>query len=264
MARYRTRNGRITMALTRIYQDIDFNTEQTIELDKAAAHHLSRVLRIKHQQQVYLFNGDNFNYLAEIQIDKKKVFAQILNKELNLTNSSINITLLQGISKGERMDLAIQKAVELGVTRIIPVICQHTVVNLKADRAEKKLRHWNGVVIHACEQSGRSTLPIIDSIMNFSDALNFLSSEDLNITLDPYAQQSLLALKTPASNNFNLLIGPEGGLSESEVEQSQQSSFQAVQLGSRILRTETAALASISAIQTLWGDFKTVSTSEQT
>jgi len=252
------------MALTRIYQNIDLHTGHTIELDKAAAHHLSRVLRIKHQQHVCLFNGDGFNYVAEIQIDKKKVFADILNKENNQNISNINITLLQGISKGERMDIAIQKAVELGVNKIIPIVCQHTVVNLKADRAEKKLRHWNGIVTHACEQSGRSTLPIIDSIMSFTEALNSLSKEDLNITLDPYATNVLASLQTTGSNGFNLLIGPEGGFSSDEVEESKRSGFYGIQLGSRILRTETAALAAITAIQTLWGDFKVAVTSEQT
>jgi len=252
------------MALTRIYQNMDLNSQQPIELDKNAAHHLSRVLRIKNNQQVILFNGDGYNYLSAIHIDRKKVFANILDKQQNYTRSNIDISLLQGISKGERMDLAIQKAVELGVEKIIPIICQHTVVNLKADRAEKKLRHWNGIVIHACEQSGRSTLPLIDEIMNFSDAISSLSQQDLNVTLDPYAQQVFSSLQGSESTCFNLLIGPEGGLSKDEVKQTQQIGFQAVQLGPRILRTETAALAAITAIQTLWGDFKILVKSEQT
>ncbi len=251
------------MALTRIYQNIDLTCDHTIALDKAAAHHLSRVLRIKHLQKVELFNGDGFNYLAEIQIEKKKVFAHILNKTLNPNTSSINITLLQGVSKGERMDVAIQKSVELGVSKIIPVICQHTVVNLKADRAEKKLRHWNGIIAHACEQSGRSTLPVLENVMHFHDAIHLLDSHDTKITLDPYSTRSIHSLSIQEPLHFSLLIGPEGGLHQDEIAQSKLLGFDGVQLGSRILRTETAALAGITAIQTLWGDFTKVLTLEQ-
>lgn len=247
----------VLMANPRIYQNIVLDINQKIELDKAANHHLCRVLRLKNKQTFRLFNGDGFDYQAKLVIEKKKSFAHILERIETDTHSTLNITLLQGISKGERMDMAIQKSVELGVERIIPVICEHTVVNLKADRAEKKLRHWRGIAIHACEQSGRAGLPIVDDIAHFSDALTSLNAQDTKIALDPYSKQTLVSLMPNDNKNFSLLIGPEGGLSSEEIQQAQAHDFTGVQMGSRILRTETAALSAISAIQTLWGDFRT-------
>ncbi len=246
----------ITMANPRIYQNIELEINQQIELDKSASHHLCRVLRLKNRQLFTIFNGDGFDYPAELILDRKKTFARILQQTENHSRSSLNITLLQGISKGERMDMAIQKSVELGVERIIPVICKRTVVNLKAERTEKKRRHWQGIVTHACEQSGRASLPVIDNIMSFSDALTSLNAQDTKITLDPYSEQTLISLQPADNKNFSLLIGPEGGLSEEELAQAKEYYFTGIQMGPRILRTETAALSAISAIQTLWGDFR--------
>ena len=241
------------MRIPRIYQSCTIQVGDTIELEKPAAHHLTRVLRLNHHDPVILFNGDDSEYPAQLHIDNKKVFVTI-EKQLTISReSSLQITLLQGISKGDRMDLAIQKAVELGVTKIIPVICQRTVVNLKAERKDKKMSHWQGIVINACEQSGRNKLPELEDTQALHQVIN-QNTSGLKLTLDPQATISLASIK-PDTNQVTLLIGPEGGLTDEEIEQAKQQGISGIQLGKRVLRTETAALAAISAIQTLWGDF---------
>ena len=151
------------------------------------------------------------------------------------------------------MDLVIQKSVELGVNRIIPVICQRTVVNLKADRQEKKFKHWQGILINACEQSGRTAIPQLLPTIMFKDlALQDLTG--LKLTLDPHSKQSLQNLQ-PQNNQLSLLIGPEGGLTDEELMQSKTLGFEGIRLGPRVLRTETAAITALALSQTLWGDF---------
>ena len=152
------------------------------------------------------------------------------------------------------MDFAIQKSVELGVNSITPVICERTVVNLKVDRMEKKLQHWRAVAISACEQSGRNQVPIINPASKFNDVLG-LDTHSLRITLDPLSSQPLKSFQPSDSNSISLLIGPEGGLSDSEIELAKQTGFKGACMGPRTLRTETAALAAITSAQQLWGDF---------
>ena len=240
------------MRTIRIYQAISFHVGIPLHLDKTASNHLIRVLRLKNNHQFILFNGDGFDYLTTLEIDGKKAIAHIQSAEKTDTESSLNIHLLQGISKGERMDIAIQKSVELGVNTITPLICDRTVVNLKSDRLDKKLSHWQGIIISACEQSGRAYLPEINQPVK----LNKLSKQIdcLQLMLDPLAGISLDSIK-PDKNNIQILIGPEGGLSEQETEQARDNGFIGVSLGPRILRTETAALAAITSAQLLWGDF---------
>lgn len=237
----------------RIYQNTMLEIGHDIELDKAASHHLTRVLRLKNNATITLFNGNGHEFISTIIIAGKKVSALPQEQILSDRESKLDITLLQGISKGDRMDICIQKAVELGVNRIIPVICQRTVVNLKAERADKKHRHWQGIIISACEQSGRNILPELCSTVHLEAALNTLSN-DLNLTLNPTSTNSLRDFK-PDFNKVNLLIGPEGGLTQDEIALSIRNNFNTARLGKRILRTETAAIATISALQTLWGDF---------
>jgi 16S rRNA (uracil1498-N3)-methyltransferase len=237
----------------RTYQNTTLDIGCDIELEEIAAHHLTRVLRLKHGDNIRVFNGNGYEYPADLVLQGKKVFAHINERLMVDRESSLNITLMQGISKGDRMDTCIQKAVELGVNKIIPVICQRTVVNLKADRREKKLRHWRGIIISACEQSGRNILPELTSISSLAEALT-QSDNGLKLTLDPAAKTSFKSFKLE-SNAITLLIGPEGGLTQSEIDLSVQNHFNATHLGKRILRTETAAIASIAALQTLWGDF---------
>lgn len=241
------------MRIPRIYQTCNLNAGEQIELDTAAAHHLSRVLRAASGDPVILFNGYGGEYRAELVIAGKKVSANIVEHIDVDRESHLHITLLQGISKGERMDFAIQKAVELGVNRIVPVICERTVVNLKQERGNKKLQHWQGIMVNACEQSGRTQLPLLDAPIKL-DQLVSLDLSGLKLTLDP---RSTIHIREIENNDtrIHLLIGPEGGLSNAEVEQTLGMGFVGVNLGPRILRTETAALATIAALQSQWGDF---------
>ena len=150
------------------------------------------------------------------------------------------------------MDITIQKAVELGATKIVPIICQRTVVNLKAERMEKKLNHWQKIIISACEQCGRNFIPELLTPVKFKDFIN-KDIPGLKLTLDPTSENNLNSQK-PETNEILLLIGPEGGLTQEELLLANESNFIGIKLGPRILRTETAALASITALQTLWGD----------
>ncbi|MDH5765863.1 MAG: 16S rRNA (uracil(1498)-N(3))-methyltransferase [Gammaproteobacteria bacterium] len=242
------------MRTTRIYLDTDLNLNTTVELDRQSSHHLTRVLRLRNKQQFTIFNGKNGEYTAELILDNKKTFASIIHHSNISTTPSISITLLQCISKSDRMDLAIQKATELGCSKIIPLISEHTSINLNDDRQHKKLSHWKSIIISACEQCGRNELPELSPVINLSELINTPLS-GTKLVFDPLSDSSLHSIK-PVDNNYFLLIGPEGGLSDNEVKLSRQAGFTGIKIGNRILRTETAAIAGISAIQSLWGEFK--------
>lgn len=240
------------MRIPRIYQATSLKVGQLVELDKTAAHHLTRVLRMQNNEQIVLFNGEGGEFSARISLDGKHVHAHIDEFTDRKSESHLDITLLQGISKGERMDICIQKAVELGVSKIVPVICQRTVVNIKGERSDKKTQHWQGIIINACEQSGRTRLPRLLDPIKLDDALR-LPDLGFKLTLSPDAKDTLPQLSTE-EKNIALLIGPEGGLNTHEIELAQSHDFKTVRMGPRILRTETAAIAAITALQLLRGD----------
>lgn len=240
------------MKSIRIYQTGEFEPGQTVELDKAAGNHLLRVLRLKNQQVFTLFNGLGGEYKVQLEIAGKKAIAHIQSFSQPDNESSLNIHLLQGVSKGDRMDIAIQKSVELGVNTITPVICERSVVNLKGERAQKKQSHWQGIAISACEQSGRNYLPEVTQPRQFKD-LSLTETDSLNLILNPLSKNTFQSLK-PVSNHITIFIGPEGGLSAAEIDLAKSKKFQGVNMGPRILRTETAALAAITSVQLLWGD----------
>lgn len=242
------------MRTPRIYQDIELTTGKLVELEQAATHHLTRVLRLRQNDSIILFNGKGGEFIATLDMEGKKAFARISEYVDISREATLNITLFQGISKGDRMDISLQKAVELGATHIVPIICQRTVVNLKNERREKKYRHWKGIVINACEQSGRTVIPRLDHPMKLADALS-QEIGGLKVALDPEANTYLHDLE-PEFSRVSLLIGPEGGLTETEISLSRASAFTGIRLGPRVLRTETAALAAIAAMQTQWGDFR--------
>lgn len=241
------------MRIPRIYHNAELVPGHDYELEQQSAHHLTRVLRLKQDDPLILFNGEGGEYHAQLIIVGKKAYAIIQKHQPADRESNLNITLLQGISKGERMDLVIQKSVELGVNRIIPVICQRTVVNLKADRQKKKHNHWQGILINACEQSGRTAIPQLSPTILFQD-LQQQELSGLKLTLDPHSNQSLHKLQPP-NNQLCILIGPEGGLTDEEIQLSKTLGFEGIRLGPRVLRTETAALTTLALSQTLWGDF---------
>ncbi|RDH82912.1 MAG: 16S rRNA (uracil(1498)-N(3))-methyltransferase [endosymbiont of Galathealinum brachiosum] len=239
------------MKSIRIYQSGLFDKDDIVQLDKFSSNHLIKVLRLKNNYIFTLFNGEGTEYSARLEVSGKKAIAHIESSTVIDNESNINIHLFQGISKGDRMDFAIQKSIELGVTQITPVITERTVVNLKGEREQKKLDHWRSIAISACEQSGRNYLPAINPVGKLETIFND-SSADSRLLLDPLSSNNLQSLS--AATNIHLLIGPEGGLSESEIIAAKNNGFEGIKLGPRILRTETAALAAITSVQLLWGD----------
>ncbi len=240
------------MRIPRIYHPEVLKVNETSVLSEEASNHTGRVLRLQPGALLELFNGDDHRYQAEItEVTKKRVTVKVLEKVLASTESSLNIHLAQGISKGDRMDFVLQKSVELGVTSITPLFTERCNVKLSGERLAKKQEQWQKIVISACEQSGRNSVPEVKPAMNLQTWLQ-QEREGLAVTLDPLATDGFG--KLPKNGAYHLLIGPEGGFSESEIEQTKYYKCHAVQLGPRILRTETAALAAITALQSHFGD----------
>lgn len=247
------------MANFRFYTNTPLNIGDTIQLSASAAAHATRALRLNLDDEVIIFNGDGHDYGCTItNIEKNTVLVRV-NRGQQLNNESpLKITLIQAISSGDRMDFTIQKAVELGVTLIQPITSQRSVVKLSTERAEKRTQHWQNIAISACEQSGRAVVPNVLAPLSFSQyfAKNTKKEDEsiLKITLAPTATKDLKSLPQ-TSHHIQILIGAEGGLSDDEILLSQRNGFEAITLGKRILRTETAGLAAIASMQTLWGDF---------
>lgn len=222
------------------------------ELPEAQAHYISRVLRLTTGTAVQLFDGGGLEYRGElIEVGKKRVQVLLTEALAGLPESPLQIHLGQGLSRGERMDWAIQKATELGVTQLTPVFTERCEVRLNDERADKRLTHWRQIAISACEQCGRSKLPIIHPPVALVDWLESLEA-DLKLVLHPVANP-LTEHRPP--QKLAVLIGPEGGLSELELLHAQKTGFQAARFGPRVLRTETAPIVALSLAQHLWGDF---------
>lgn len=250
------------MRVPRIYQQGALIVGQTCLLADDAANHVGRVLRMQADQALELFNGDGNNYQALIvEVGKKTVTVVINSVAANPVESPLRIHLGQGISRGDRMDFAIQKAVELGVAEITPLFTERCGVKLDAERAEKKREQWQKIVISACEQSGRSMVPVVNPLNNLDKWLG-QDTKELKLTLDPWAKDTIKTLTQAQA--VRLVIGPEGGFSDKEVQQTEQAGFTAVQLGPRVLRTETAALTAIAALQLQLGDLATANTTTAT
>lgn len=229
-----------------------------VRLHPDAAHHAVRVLRLAVGESVVLFDGLGGEFEARItRIDRGDVSVKT-GAHLDVERESpLHIRLVQGLSSGDRMDITLQKAVELGVAAIQPVATERSVVKLKDERAQRRVEHWQNLVISACEQCGRNRVPEVSPLMNLPDWLAQLDmpapDDEARLLLSPAATVPLKAL-SPVPR-MTLLIGPEGGLSPAETQLARSRGFKPVRLGQRILRTETAALATLSAIQALWGDF---------
>lgn len=243
------------MGFSRFYCPGELGANQEVELPEQAAHHASRVLRLKAGEQVTLFNGAGGEYPASIVSIGKHGVAVHTGAWVNYEcESPLDITLVQAISSGDKMDFTLQKAVELGVKFIQPVISSRSVVRLEGERAEKRVQHWQNVVNSACEQSGRNRVPEVGQILSLNQWFGQSHEAAVKLTLSPHAARRFRELPTPAGNVL-FLVGPEGGLTDTEEGAAAVCGFTSVKLGERILRTETAALAAISAMQTLWGDF---------
>ena len=245
------------MRIPRIYTHHPLRTGRELSLDRESARHLVQVLRMRPGTTLTLFNGDGRNYqglLLECTRNSALVTITGSSHEERLPALKINLGL--GLSRGERMDFAIQKSVELGVSSITPLTTEHAMVKISAERMENRQQHWKRVVIAACEQSGRCRLPdLCDTCSLDQWLLSGKAFSGIGILLDHRSETTLERL-TCTDATVNLLIGPEGGLSDGERSQAQTAGFESVRLGPRVMRTETAPLAAISAIQMLWGDFR--------
>ena len=234
----------------------------TFKLPDEVFHHAVTVLRMRAGDVCELFDGNGYSAEAEIiQTDKKSAQARWLSApQLHIENESpLNITLTQCLSAAEKMDWTIEKAVELGVTRIVPIFSARSQIKLSAERIDKKIAHWQRIIIAACAQSGRNICPQLLAPMTLGDWLGASKSNPaykLILHPDPQLPTTLSQLPRPTADQaIELLIGPESGFDDKELQLAQQADYRATLLGSRVLRTETAGLAAISAIQTLWGDF---------
>lgn len=240
------------MRLHRTYTPLPLEVGNEVDLDSRAAHRLGRVLRVRPGDRVVMFNGDGRDYTATVRSGtKSRVTVRIETSERIGNESSLRICLAQGIARGERMDYALQKAVELGVAAIQPLFCQRTEVKLSGTRLDKRLDHWRGVVTSACEQSGRAVLPVLEAPSKLDDWLS-RPPAGLRLVLRPEGETGLSGLT--GDQRACLLIGPEGGLAPREIEAARSAGFTPVRLGPRVLRTETAGPAALAVLQALWGD----------
>jgi len=241
------------MRVSRILTDQTLSPGGDIVLDESVCRYLSQVLRLRVGQRFTLFDGSGFDFEAELtRCNRGGCSARVIGEISREQASPLHLHLGIGISRGERMDFAIQKSVELGVNAITPLFTSRSMVQLKAGRREKRLAHWLGIVRSACEQSGRSLVPHLHAPASLPE---WLSSQPGGLMLYHEAHDTL-ATSPPPEGSLNLLIGPEGGLSEAERALAVSSGFNAVRLGPRVLRTETAPIAALAAIQVLWGDFR--------
>jgi 16S rRNA (uracil1498-N3)-methyltransferase len=222
-------------------------------LDENAFSHAVRVLRLGVGDALTLFNGQGGEYTgALIEASRKQAIAEVHSFNNHEVESPLDISLGQCISRGEKMDYTIQKAVELGVTAITPLFSERCGVRLDGERMERKIEHWQAIVIGACEQCGRNRVPVVHPPQALADWLSTCPAE-LRLVLSPTATKTLRDLTMPTAP-LALLLGPEGGLTDAEINAAIKSGFSGIRLGPRVLRTETAAVATLSAIQTLWGD----------
>jgi 16S rRNA (uracil1498-N3)-methyltransferase len=243
------------MSKTRLFVDEPIKVGTNIELRGDQARYVGRVLRMRPGDALTLFNGEGAEYRASIETFSKDLITTVIEEETSRSaESPLRITLIQGISRGDRMDFAIQKATELGVAGIQPILTEYSVVRLEPKRAGKKQAHWRNVAASACEQCGRNQLPFIDAPTTFLKMLETWHDSPVpRLILQPGATQTLKSFDL-ANGEAVILVGPEGGFSELEYENAGVAGFQSVGFGPRVLRTETAALAAIAALQTLYGD----------
>ncbi|WP_373017550.1 16S rRNA (uracil(1498)-N(3))-methyltransferase [Thiomicrorhabdus sp.] len=245
------------MRVPRLYLPGDYQPKQVIALNKEQVHYVLTVLRLKNQHPVEIFNGCGLQAKGTLIVTGRRS-ADLCIEDMSepQVESPLNTILVQSISRGDRMDYTLQKAVELGVSQIQPIFSERCEVKLSDDKLEKRRAQWQAIVISACEQSGRCTMPEILPILTYPAWLESLGDTGVfGLTLDPYAQHNLNTVSRPEdSTPIHLLIGPEGGLTEQEVEQATQKGLTPIRLGPRILRTETAGPTILAGLQLLWGD----------
>jgi 16S rRNA (uracil1498-N3)-methyltransferase len=244
------------MRVMRAFVDCPLAVGESVTLPEDAATHLVRVLRLREGDGCVLFNGDGHDYVATLEaVGKREVRARIEGTAAVDNESPLRITLLQGIARGEKMDWILQKATELGVSTFVPVASERSEVRLDAERADKRVAHWRSVVRSACEQSGRAVVPAVAAPQSLVAALDALPA-GARFLLDPFAERAIGGGFDLRDGACVLAIGPEGGWSPRDREQLLGAGFNGLRLGPRILRTETAGLAAIAALQAGFGDFR--------
>jgi len=237
----------------RIYVESALATGAELVLDRQNAHYLSRVLRQRNGDEISMFNGDGNDYRAALTVDGKAVRATILDCQPNPTESPLHVTLVQGLAKGAKLDLVVQKATELGVAAIAPVSNDRSVLRVSDEKSAQKLAHWKKIAASACAQCNRSRLPEIQAPQSFANWLLENSGDATTLLLQPGSGTSLMQLPQP-SGPLALVVGPEGGFSQSESELALQHGAIAASCGPRVLRTETAGFAAIAILQARFGD----------
>lgn len=243
------------MRLTRVHVAMPLATGAVITLPEGPATHLTRVLRLREGDACVLFNGDGTDHDAVLRAaGKRGVEVELVAARTIANDSPLTLTLLQGIARGEKMDLILQKSTELGVAAVMPVFADRTEVRLEGERLAKRAAHWHNVIASACEQSGRTRLPTLDDARSLEDAVTRLPEGGLRLVLDPQGAHRFASLAPPAGGVV-VAIGPEGGWSPRDREVLHGAGFEGLRLGPRVLRTETAGLAAIAALQARFGDF---------
>jgi 16S rRNA (uracil1498-N3)-methyltransferase len=243
------------MRISRLYTPQTLIQGEELTVTGQTAHYVIHVLRIRSGAAVRVFDGKGCEHRALVKtIKRTEIILEIAEAIAARQESSLDITLLQGIARNDRMDLILQKAVELGVKTIQPLWMQRSQARLKGTRLEKRGNHWLGVIISACEQCGRATMPQLAGALNFTDCMLAQNTSGLRFLLQPDSATALGAMNPP-DKIIHLLVGPEGGLNADEQLLARSAGFTGIHLGPRILRTETAALAALAGMQALWGDF---------
>ena len=236
----------------RFFVPLELSLGTEIELPERAARHCA-VLRLRQGNNLVVFNGDGGEFSAQLtRVSREDVRARLISKQAIERESPLAITLAQCLSSSDRMDITLQKSTELGVSRIVPIASRRSVVRLSKERADKRVAHWRNVLVAACEQCGRNRVPEIAEITDFAAFLGISSGEGARLLLAPDASRDLKNLEP--SRAVTLLVGPEGGLAPGERQDAETRGFVPIRFGPRVLRTETAPLAAIAAMQTLWGD----------
>lgn len=245
------------MRQIRFYVPLPFEANQHYTMPGEVARHMSRVLRLAVDDEVILFNGDGYEYTVKItSASKKQVCVRVNCQSAISRESPLDVHLIQALSKGDKMETTIQKVVELGINRISPVTTNRSNVSLAGERLEKKMQHWQNIIHSACEQTGRNVIPQLSDLTSLNSVLDKEQNtpERLKIVFSPDAVEGL-SQSSQSPKNITYLIGPEGGLSESETEYAMHCGFVKLKAGPRILRTETAGPAFLSMMQIMWGDF---------
>ena len=243
------------MRIPRIYTAQAMPVGAEILLPEQAGEHAVRVLRLERGHPLILINGDGCEYDAELaSLAKRAVTAVIMKVREVDREASLSITLAQSIARGEKMDWILQKATELGVSNIVPLVTERTEVKLDEERAERRMAHWDSVIESACEQCGRTTLPALAPPQRIDRWLTALDFNGVRLAMIPDGETTVRELRS-TNSGVVVVVGPEGGLSEQDVSMLRQADFFGLKLGPRILRTETAGIAAIAALQAVYGDF---------